>query len=97
MTFTTADLSAFILSRGDGGAISDVNLWATTANADGYTLSGLMRYTTTLATSGYSVMVTNTTGAAAAISTLGEWAMILFGTVLAGAAALYVQRWRLSV
>ncbi|PZN95353.1 MAG: hypothetical protein DCF29_24625 [Alphaproteobacteria bacterium] len=31
------------------------------------------------------------------IPTLGEWAMILFGAVLAGAAALYVQRRRLSV
>ncbi len=36
-----------------------------------------------------------TTVAAAAIPTLSEWAMILFGTILAGGAALYVQRRRL--
>lgn len=34
--------------------------------------------------------------AAAAVPTLSEWAMILFGTVLAGGAALYIQRRRLT-
>lgn len=33
---------------------------------------------------------------AAAVPTLSEWAMILFGTILAGGAALYIQRRRLT-
>lgn len=33
----------------------------------------------------------------AAVPTMSEWAMILFGTILAGGAALYVQRRRFSV
>lgn len=37
--------------------------------------------------------VTVTVGAAA-VPTLSEWAMILFGTILAGGAALYIQRRR---
>ncbi len=32
----------------------------------------------------------------ATIPTLSEWAMILFGTVLAGGAALYIQRRQLT-
>lgn len=36
-------------------------------------------------------------GAAAPVPTLSEWAMILFGTLLAGAGALYIQRRRISV
>lgn len=35
--------------------------------------------------------------APAAVPTLSEWAMILFGTLLAGGAALYIQRRRQTV
>lgn len=38
--------------------------------------------------------VVNGAVAAAAVPTLSEWAMIMFGTILAGAAALYIQRRR---
>ncbi len=36
-------------------------------------------------------------GGAAAVPTLSEWAMILFGTLLAGGAALYIQRRQMAV
>lgn len=45
-----------------------------------------------------SVSITGVNAPAApSIPTLGEWAMILFGAILAGAAALYVQRRRMAV
>ena len=41
--------------------------------------------------------VTQVAAAAAAVPTLSEWAMILFGLVLAGGAALVIQRRRMAL
>ena len=43
------------------------------------------------------VILTYTAAPPAPVPTLSEWAMILFGTILAGGAALYIQRRRFTV
>jgi hypothetical protein len=95
-TFTKADMVGFILRRDSSGELYDVNFRAA-PNSDGYTLDGVGAFTSEIRKSSYSVLAVNAAPPAPTIPTLGEWAMILFGTVLAGAAALYVQRRRLAV
>ena len=51
---------------------------------------------TAATTSNRANNVTITTVAAATVPTMTEWAMILFGTILAGGAALAIQRRRLT-
>lgn len=77
-----------------GGGVSDAH----TGGAGGSSYLGGVGLTATSTVAGVRTgdgVVTITYGAAPApIPTLSEWAMILFGTILAGGAALYIQRRR---
>ena len=96
-TLTRSNLFEFYFSRDGAGAINDINFDVTPANADGYTANPVSNYATNITKGGYTVQITNVAGTASApapVPTMTEWGMILFGTILAGGAALYIQRRR---
>jgi len=97
-TYNRSQLRGLYYRTDSAGAIGDLNFWAN-ANSDGYSLNGTGPFVTAVAKNAYSVSVTNAAGAPApapaAIPTMTEWAIILFGMVLAGGAALYLQRRRM--
>ncbi len=65
------------------GGLSNLTITATDSSTDGGPFAGAQSY---------SLQVNP--GVPAAVPTMSEWAMILFGMLLAGIAALYVQRRR---
>lgn len=92
-TFTRSDLTGLYFRRNATGAVSSLTFDA--ANSDGYVLKGIGPVKIELSKAGYSKYLTSTVpDGAAPIPTLSEWAMILLGVMLAGGAALTIQRRR---
>lgn len=59
-------------------------------------VAGTSRYYSIAGPGAYELILTRPTPVAAAVPTMSEWAMILFGMLLACLAALYIQRRRMT-
>lgn len=85
---TVSESNSVCVTRGGGGAVTGPGVCGSTAQDAGSSIGSVVA----------PVVVTSAPAAipVAAVPTLTEWAMILFGTILAGGAALYIQRRRLT-
>jgi hypothetical protein len=85
------------ISNFDSGAVGNIICMSRGSEGGGVNVCGDTDYNSddnsSFAGSSNPSVVTLTSGAAA-VPTLSEWALILFGLILAGGAALYIQRRR---